>query len=88
MEIAQVLEQHDVRSARRYFRAHGRPDLSGLPGDRGLPVLADLGAAKHLARALKKKVGAAVNSAWSGLIASSLCGLPPLALGYNVAELP
>ncbi|MAT92678.1 MAG: cytochrome P450 [Halioglobus sp.] len=39
MEIAQVLEQHDVRSARRYFRAHGRPDLSGLPGDRGLPVL-------------------------------------------------
>lgn len=39
MEIAQALANHDVRTARRYFRRHGRPDLSGLPGDRGLPIL-------------------------------------------------
>lgn len=39
MDIAQALADHDVRAARRYFRHHGRPDLSDLPGDRGLPVL-------------------------------------------------
>ncbi len=39
MEIAQALENHDTRSARRYFRKHGRPDLSSLPGDRGMPIL-------------------------------------------------
>lgn len=39
MEITQVLADHDVRSARRYFKTHGRPDLSDIPGDRGLPIL-------------------------------------------------
>ena len=39
MEIAQALADHDVRTARRYFKTHGRPDLSDIPGDRGLPIL-------------------------------------------------
>ncbi len=39
MEIAEALSNHDVRTARRYFRQHGRPDLSAIPGDRGLPFM-------------------------------------------------
>jgi cytochrome P450 len=39
VDIAQALSDHDVRTARRYFRTHGRPDLSHIPGDRGLPIL-------------------------------------------------
>ena len=39
MDISQALADHDIRTARRYFNAHGRPDLSGLPGDRGWPYL-------------------------------------------------
>lgn len=39
MNIAQALADHDVRTARRYFKTHGRPDLTHIPGDRGIPVL-------------------------------------------------
>lgn len=39
MDIAQSLSDHDVRTARRYFKTHGKPDLSEIPGNRGWPVL-------------------------------------------------
>jgi cytochrome P450 len=39
MAITEALANHDIKTARRYFKAHGRPDLSGIPGDRGWPYL-------------------------------------------------
>ncbi|MDX1733458.1 MAG: cytochrome P450 [Halioglobus sp.] len=39
MEITEALANHDVKAARRYFKAHGRPDLSAIPGNRGWPIL-------------------------------------------------
>lgn len=39
MDITEALANHDVKTARRYFKENGRPDLSGIPGDRGWPFL-------------------------------------------------
>lgn len=37
--ISDALAQHDTRTARKYFNANRRPDISHLPGDWGLPWL-------------------------------------------------
>lgn len=37
--ISEALAQHDTRTAREFFRAHGRPDIRHLPGDWGWPWL-------------------------------------------------
>ena len=37
--ISEALDQGDVRTARRYFQQHYRPDISHLPGDSGWPWL-------------------------------------------------
>ena len=42
MSITEALASHDIETARRYFKAHGRPDLSAIPGDRGWPFLGHL----------------------------------------------
>lgn len=38
-EITQALANHDVDVARRYFKSRGRPNLAGIPGDRGWPFI-------------------------------------------------